>query len=532
MRYRLKGILFLGILLLAAACVKEPKMTFEEVEQRSLAAWIDKYHPELKDNYQENGGYYVDILDYGVQDSVAVTGKDVWMWYNFTNRDFDGNVCETRDWLTAYQLGTYTDHTHYNPVFRFSGKESHTLMEGTYLATFNTLKVKNKESGVIEDVEVRYGTKMRLYMPSTVTTNTAGTTSDGGYEGQYTLNENRPIIVDMEVYGHVANPVEYEGERVDLFARINGGVCTDHKSKTQESAKLHRRTTRTDEPSDESVDTRPLEFFDGRWHQPIDTLEHLYVNYAYTPESVSFKFRNADDAHYPDEGRYNAGTIYSTTAGVSQLDDVDSRINKALVERFGKGITRDEVLTADSLKVNATAKVWYVGRFLDGYIFDTNIDEVKQIVFGKVENEGEALSFNTRTPLDNNYILAWNYALPTLRYGQWATILTVSTYAYGLKGQVGTHTSTTTSNNDAYYDTMNYYNYMNYMNSYYGYGYGSMYNNGYYGYDPYYYGYDYSANTDSTTTTVTTTSTEIQSYTPLIFQVFVEKGADLPSSDK
>ena len=73
---------------------------------------------------------------------------------------------------------------------------------------------------------------------------------------------------------------------------------------------------------------------------------------------------------------------------------------------------------------------------------------------------------------------------------------------------------------------------MNYMNSSYGYGYGGMYNNGYYGYDPYYYGYDYSANTDSTTTTVTTTSTEIQSYTPLIFQVFVEKGADLPSSDK
>ena len=520
MTYISKLLWLAGVVLAAVGCVKEPTMTFEEVEQRSLEAWIEKYHPELKDNLQADGGYYVDVLDYGVQDSTAVTGKDVWVWYDFTNRDFDGNVCETRQWLTAYQLGTYTDHTHYVPVFRFSGKESHTLMEGTYLATFNKLTVRNKTTGAMEDVEVRYGTRLRLYMPSTVTTSTAGTTSDGGYEGQYALDNNKPIIVDMTVYGHVANPVEYEGEMVDGFARLNGGVCTDHKA--VDETKASRRHVSRSEESEETVDTRPLEFFDGRWHQPVDSLEHLYVNYAYSPATTTFKFENSDDAHYPDEGRYNAGTTYSTTAGVSQLDDVDSRINKALVERFGRGITRDEVLTADSLKVNATAKVWYIGRFLDGYIFDTNIDEVKEIVFGKVESVGEALDFETRKPLDNNYILAWNYALPTLRYGQWATILTVSTYAYGLQGQVGTHTSTTTSDNSAYYDTMNYYNYMNYMNSYYGYGYGSMYNNSYYGYNPYYYGYDYSSSS-SDTTTVTTTSTEIQSYTPLIFQVFVEE---------
>ena len=117
-------ILLLLLTLAVSSCVKEPKMTFEEVEQRSLRAWIEKYHPELKDNYQEEGGYYVDVLDYGVQDSVAVTGQDVWVWYDFTNRDLRGNVCETRDWKMAYQLGTYTDHTHYNPVFRFSGKDT------------------------------------------------------------------------------------------------------------------------------------------------------------------------------------------------------------------------------------------------------------------------------------------------------------------------------------------------------------------------------------------------------------------------
>lgn len=515
-------ILLLLLTLAVSSCVKEPKMTFEEVEQRSLRAWIEKYHPELKDNYQEEGGYYVDVLDYGVQDSVAVTGQDVWVWYDFTNRDLKGNVCETRDWKMAYQLGTYTDHTHYNPVFRFSGKDSHTLMEGTYLATFNKLTVRDEESDTMREVEVRYGTRLRLYLPSSIS---ASTTVDGGYEGQFAMDENKPMIVDMTVYGHVANPVAYEGERVDDFASRNGGICTDHKvvkdEENEESAQRRRLTRADEEDGDEEVNTRPLEFFDGRWHQPVDTLEHLYVNYAYSPETVSFDFANEANDLYPNENRYNAGTIYSSLDGVNKLSDVDRRINEALVKRFGRGITYDEVLDADSLKVHATAKVWYIGRFLDGYIFDTNIDEVQEIVFGKVENKGTALDFDSRNPKDNKYILAWNYSLPTLRYGQWATILTVSTYAYGIQGQVGSHTSTTTNNNDAYYDALNYYNYMNYMNSYYGYGYGNMYNSGYYGYNPYYYGYTYE--TDNSTTTVTTTSTEIQSYTPLIFQVFVTK---------
>ena len=331
----------------------------------------------------------------------------------------------------------------------------------------------------------------------------------------------------MHIYGHVANPVAYEGDRVEAFAKVNGGLCAEHKTvkeeESEETKARRRMATRADD-EDEEVDTRPLEFYDGRWHQPIDTLEHLLVNYAYSPARQSFDFNavGADTMKYNNvvenisENRYAAGDVYSQS-------DLDSRINAALVERFGAGITYDEVLDADSLQTKNTAKVWYVGRFLDGFIFDTNIDEVKQIIYGKVETEGEALSFTTSDPLDNDYILAWNYSLPTLRRGQWATILTVSTYAYGLDGQTGSTTSTTTNSNQAYYDYANYYNYMNYMNSYYGYGYGNMYNNGYYGYNPYYYGYNYNTSTEDTSTTVITTSTEIQAYTPLIFQVFVEK---------
>ena len=502
------------VAVMAVSCIEEPTMSFNDIEQRSLKEWINKYKPELLDSYQEEGGYYVEVLDEGVADSVAITGKDVWLWYEFTGRDLEGNICETRDWKLAKQLNTYTDYTHYVPSFRFSGKESTTMMEGTYLATFNKLNVDGKE------FEVRYGTKLRLYLPSSII---ASESADGGYEGQFKMEESKPLVVDLYVYGHVSNPVAYEGNRVEAFAKANGGLCSEHKAVKEESTEtkaLRRRIISRSEENEE-VDLRPLEFFDGRWHQPVDTMAHLLVNYSYSPaKSLDFNTVGVDTMMYDcdnvTENMYQAGDVYAN------LSDVDRRINKALIERFGEGITYDEVLEADSIKTKSTAKVWYIGRFLDGFIFDTNIDEVKEIIYGKVDSEGEALTFTTANPEDNKYILAWNYALPTLRLGQWATILTVSTYAYGLEGKTGATTSTTTNSNQAYYDYANYYNYMNYMNSYYGYGYGNMYNNGYYGYNPYYYGYVPPVSED-TSVTVTSTSTEIQAFTPLLFQVFVEK---------
>lgn len=511
MNYSFKLVSLLMVLLLSVvSCVKEPTMDAVDIEQRSLAAWIEKYRPDLKDCYQEEGGYYVDIIDEGHQDSLPVTGKDVWLWYDFTGRDLVGNIYETRDYKKAMQLNTYTNYTRYIPAYRFSGKESTTMMEGTYLATFNKLKVGDRE------VEVRYGTEMVLYLPSSIVSSTES--SNGGYEGQYSLDDSKPMIVHMKVYGHVANPVAYEGECVDTFAEANGGICTEHKAEKEDGdakAASRRRITRAEDGGEEEVDTRPLEFFDGRWHQPIDTLEQLYVNYSYTPQTRTFKFDvlGRDTLKYENEDNYTKGSVYGT--------DIDTRINEVLIERFGEGITRDEVLTTDSLNTKSRAQVWYIGRFLDGFIFDTNIDEVKEIIYGEVTTEGTAISFTMGDPLENSYILAWNYAIPTLRIGQWAAILSVSTYGYGISGQVGTHTTTTTGGNDnAYYDYLNYMNYMNYMNGYYGYGYGnSMYNYGYYGYNPYYYGY---SSSNDTSTTLTTTSTEIPAYSPLLFQVFVK----------
>lgn len=524
----IKSIAGALLLLIATttACVKEPAVSYNDIEQIALSAWVAKYKPDLVDNYQTEGGYYVEVLDYGRQDSVAITGKDVWVWFDLTARDLQGNVCETRSAALAEQLATYSDHAHYVPAVRYSGENGHTLMEGTYLATFNKLTIGQ------EEVEVRYGTKLRLYLPSSVTVTTVAT-ADGGYEGQFAADESKPMIVDLTIYGHVTDPKAYESGRVAGFAESNGGRCIEHQATSESETKsLYRRQiTRTeDQERDPEADARVMEFYDGKWHQPVDTISTLLVKYLYSPESSVFNYdvMGVDTLKYPGEDRYNIGKLY----GNNGLSSVDTRVNEALVKRFGKGLTtEEEILDADSLKVTSEAKVWYIGRFLDGFIFDTNIDEVKEIVFGKVDSEGEALTFKTSNPLDNSYILAWNYSLPTLRYNQWAVIITTSSYGYGVSGQVGSHTTQTTYSDNYYNYASNYYNYMNYNNYYgnygyggYGYGgyggYGNMYNNGYY--NPYYYGSNYTLTEDDIITTSTTT-TEIPAYSPLMFQVFIEK---------
>ncbi|MBO7235595.1 MAG: hypothetical protein J6V05_03315, partial [Alistipes sp.] len=103
---------FAILLIASVACVKERTVYYSDVEQRSLNAWIEKYHEELLSNYQEDGGYYVEILEEGNGEGI-VTGKDVWMWFDITVRDLQGNIQETRSADVALQLATYTSYAHY-----------------------------------------------------------------------------------------------------------------------------------------------------------------------------------------------------------------------------------------------------------------------------------------------------------------------------------------------------------------------------------------------------------------------------------
>lgn len=486
-------------LVLPASCAKDAvQVPFEERQNIALKAWMANNRPDLLQNRQEEGDYYVDVLDPGDASGDAVRDTIYWVKLEFTGRDLAGNVCLTRDETVARQQGSFTRYTHYVPYYKYCGEINTSLLEGTHLAMRNILTLGADyaaEKGLDTRFEVRRGTELQLYLPSTIV-GTYGVSGDGGYEGQYSLDAGKPLIARIKVVEMIKNPLEYEGDEVDDFAERNGSLkpLPKEEEKKGAQARVRRSLKRgADEP----------QYNDGyAWRNAVDSIPQVYLYHGYFPST-------------------NPDSLFEYTAPVSKIAELDARINEALLERFGRGR-----LDGDSVKLDGTAKIWYVGRFTDGFVFDTNIDEVKEIVYGEVKSSGSALSY---TPEEGGMIQAFYYAVPQLRFGQWATLITTSSYAYGSSGKSGSTSTQSSSSFDysSYYDMMNYYNYYNsyYGNNYYGGYYGNYYGGYYGGYYGSYYPY-YGSNWGSggtTTETTTTVSTEIPSFSPLIFQLYIEE---------
>ena len=526
---------FVGLSLAFAlsSCVKSNEMEFEEVERVALESWMKLNRPDLLENYQPIGGYYVELLDEGVADSMPVRHDNAWLWFDVTCRDLAGNVIMTRNSELARMQDSYTEHTHYVPYFLFCGNDNTSMPEGTYLALRNKLKIGDGEYAV------RYGTKMRLYLPSSIAAGEDGMQGDGGYEGQYTLDSNRPMIVEVDVWGHINNPVAYEDQWIKAFAEVNGGLAPEDKDDGEAAAKRKTyKRTRADEDAEEVV-------YDNMWHQPVDSIAALYINYLYTPKQrLEFNCLGQDTLIYQGQTEYKRGKIY----GTKTLEQINKEVDEALLKRFGEGLHPADADPVDSV---TNAKIWYITRLMDGFIIDTNIPEIKEIIYDDeiTDTVGTALDFVTSTPESNSLVDAWKYAIPQMKLGAWNAILTGSSNAYGATGVAGTITTSSSSSSmlNNYYDYYNYYNYYNsyYGNSYYnnyynnyygyggyggyggypGYGYGGYYDNYYNNYyDSYYYNnyYNNSYNYGDTETT-TTITTEVQPYSPMLWQVYIER---------
>ena len=524
MRYLTQIIsLAAAVIFTLSACTEVSTEKFNDLENRSLKAWMLKNRPDLVENFQEDGNYYVEILEAGVADSMSI--HDVvadekldgcWLFFDLTGRSLQGDVCMTRNEIIARMQGSFSRSTHYVPYLRYMGDKNLSLLEGSYLAMKNVLTLGEEyaeANGFKKEFTVRCGTKVRLYLPSALVGGEAGVTETGGYEGQYSLDGNKPMIMDLEIVNRVNNPLAYEGEMIEGFGNDNGGVVPvkEKSDKENSSASKSLRRSLAQRKDGNVVEENKA------WRHAQDTIPGIIINQSYVPDpthpyNYAFRFaKNKTDlqVEYAYNKEYTDTEIYKN--GPSHLDE---QINAALIERFGEGATDGEVIGT-----SGSARIWYIGRFLDGFIFDTNIDEVKKIIYGKVEDTGTYLSYAPSTDKDD-YITAWFYAIPELRYNNWATIVTTSSFAYGVTGQSGSSTTTTSTDMTAYYDYMNYMNYYNYYNTYYGNGY---YNNYYMNYYNYANMYGSPTVDTSNATTTTTVSTEILPYTPLIFQIFIEK---------
>ncbi len=508
MKYKATKLLALiAFVSLAATSCKEDVSTIDtdNSEQEIFNGWMAQYHPELLSAYQETQdgqGYYIDIATVGDTSGRALADTACWIEYELTGCDLYGNVSITRSDVVAWQQGTFEYETHYVPYFRF--KYSHldyededkysSLLECTEAAFSSYLTL---DSGETYDTLLYNGASFTIYSPSTLAS-TGGTTGTGGYDGQFELS-TMPFVCKIRVTNVVYNPITNDENLVNGFAIANGGLTINPEA-----------LGNGEDSSDDSDSDKGTVVVDpALWTNATSNIPFVYLNNRYTLNfdgKTSFNYTNTYTSTVP-KSPYSKG-----------MAALDKQINEALELRFSGDYDRDGGLVGD----DKTASVWYICRTLDGFIVDTNIAEVKDIIYATTASTGSAISYNAESD-EKSYIAAWFYSIPMMRYGSWNAIVTASSYAYGSSGSGGTTTTSSSSSSSSYYDYYNSYN--NYYGGYGGYGgygyggyggYGSYYGNSYY--DPSYYNYGGSS---SSTTTTTTVSTEILPYSPLLFQIYV-----------
>ena len=510
-------ITLLLILFALSSCVKEPEYSGEQMESRALKAWIKKNRPELVQNYQENGGYFVDVLAWGDSEAATTTSKNdfgnqpimeqdtCWVYYNFTGYDLDGNVCSTRNEIIARMQATFSDRTHYVPYSNYCGKEEfYAIVEGSYLASRNKITLGKEyvdnHSDICKGTEMmlRKGSKVRLYLSSTIGYGSSGSSAEGGYEGQYALEANVPMILDVEVVRVVKSPSDNELEMVEQLVKISN---ENSEFTAWQQVENTEDEDKDDTESDPEADSSTSEGNKGEKKY----YEGLYYSNNFKP--------NSDFSHLPYASLHKEGigNAYSDSQRFVSMADFDKKLWDILDEKFKEKIESTSAEEAKEIGEDGSSVIWYVGRFLDGFIFDTNIDEVKELAFGETDGGGSSLSYSVSSNKDE-YINAWALCIPKLKYGRWGAILTTSGYAYGSAG-VSASTSTTTSSSAAYNALANLYNYYSMM--------GSAYYNSYsyYNYYNYYGGYTNYYDYEDTTSTI---ETEIAPYSPLVFYIFVE----------
>lgn len=188
-----------------------------------------------------------------------------------------------------------------------------------------------------------------------------------------------------------------------------------------------------------------------------------YGSSGYSYVSSGFDGQNALGANLPvimdlelvkvikDPSKYEASLVQNyavSQMGLNLSDTVRTNLYRKHIS-YGKE-------TRDTVKDGETVSVYYVGRFMDGFVFDTNIEDTAKkhnLAQYYDDTHYEALSVeigasedtDDGTTSENAVVVGMDAALATMLYGESSQIIFTSTYGYGSSGQFPTYSSSSTT---------------------------------------------------------------------------------------
>ncbi|MFI3327598.1 MAG: hypothetical protein SNH79_02705 [Rikenellaceae bacterium] len=369
----------------ATVVVDQDKL--DELEQLALDSWIEINYPDAMTK-QSQGYYTSDVYTFSSNtktDSSDLTYTNstspVWVRFNILSADLDGNICNTRDEDVATQQGTFTYYTHYTPYVQYIGETENS-------SDFIDLLFRNSE------VNLKVGDMIDVFAPSKLVYTANGI---GGYAGQYYAGNNIPIKSTIEIVEIYSDLDELQSDDISDFITLNslGGWSEPYNTELSE------------EEREEDTYT-----------------ENLYYTMNYTPGVDPVKFMEQ----------------YSTTR--INYSDINTKVDEILAELFNNGDFNTSSADDDIIGVSNYVNVWYITRLPDGFIIDTNIEAIRELVFKDYSQSNiTAISYQASSDI-NTYIAAWYCTIPMMKYGSSAIMITDSVYAYGEYGSYGSSTST------------------------------------------------------------------------------------------
>ena len=84
-------------LLALTSCAKDEDESYVQFENQALEAWMTQHRSDLVQNYQSDGGYYIDVIEAGDQSLDPIGKEPIWVSFDFTGRDLAGNIILTRN---------------------------------------------------------------------------------------------------------------------------------------------------------------------------------------------------------------------------------------------------------------------------------------------------------------------------------------------------------------------------------------------------------------------------------------------------
>lgn len=183
------------------------------------------------------------------------------------------------------------------------------------------------------------------------------------------------------------------------------------------------------------------------------TMKETQIARAYVPYYLGY----GDDEtyyYYGYDGQYSLAANQNFTMDIELVEvikDIEEyQYNKVVEAAYEKwGLTSKDTIAKglyaiydlypyegteprDSIALDSMVYIYYKASFLDGFVFDTNIDTVGTPLWDDYfDGDGSAISY---TPANETLIDAFYQVVPTMVYDQWVGMVFTSDYGYGEDG--------------------------------------------------------------------------------------------------